>query len=100
MHTYIHARTHTHAHARTRTLYILQATISINGVKLGVVTDQFVRTNYSITKHLAITSAAGAGAGTTAATGAGANTVSIRFDTAANGRWMACSGGWDWGSVN
>ena len=56
------------------------ASVSLNGVSLGVVTDQFVRTNFTVT-HLLSDS----------------NTLSVRFNESAHGRWMACSGGWDWG---
>ena len=56
------------------------ASVAINGVHLGVVTDQFVRTNFSVTRLLSDT-----------------NTLSVWFNESAHGRWMACSGGWDWG---
>ena len=48
-----------------------------------MVADQFVRTNYSVTTLLRAP-------GTN-------NTLTVAFNATTAGRWMACSGGWDWG---
>ena len=58
------------------------ATISINGQKLGTAVDQFSRWEYDVTAFLKSTT----------------NTLEIAFDSSisVNGRFMACTGGWDW----
>lgn len=56
------------------------ATVSFNGAVLGKVTDQFVRYNYTVQPT------------------AGKNKLIVTFDeTSTGGRFMACTGGWDWG---
>lgn len=65
------------------------AEIFLNGQSLGVVADQFLRYNFSV-QNLLVTS--------------GNNTLQVTFpahyaiDTA--GRFMACTGGWDWYFTN
>jgi len=54
------------------------ATISANGAKLGEATDQFVKYRFPITLKAN-------------------NTLTVAFDIPTNGRYMACTGGWDWG---
>ena len=64
------------------------ATIRVNGVTVGVVRDQFLR-------YIFVLDAVG----TRLAAGAGANRLDVVFgvgDVAEDGRFMACSGGWDW----
>ena len=66
----------------------MAASLSLNGVPLGHTTNQFLRYTFSL--------AAAAAAGTTLAA---TNTLSVSFDAAdqtTEGRFMACSGGWDW----
>eukprot|EP00040_Diaphanoeca_grandis_P027117 m.153638 g.153638 ORF g.153638 m.153638 type:complete len:1021 (-) comp30841_c4_seq6:84-3146(-) len=60
------------------------ANISLNGHAIGVVTDQFLRYSYDVSDKLVV-------AGQT-------NTLTLVFDLNifVNGRFMACSGGWDW----
>ena len=56
---------------------------------LGTVTDQFLRYNFSVGELLH-----GSGDGSAGAN----NTLEVEFDgTDTNGRYMACTGGWDWG---
>eukprot|EP01065_Artemidia_motanka_P025528 TRINITY_DN30520_c0_g1_i1.p1 TRINITY_DN30520_c0_g1~~TRINITY_DN30520_c0_g1_i1.p1 ORF type:complete len:912 (+),score=270.91 TRINITY_DN30520_c0_g1_i1:48-2783(+) len=59
------------------------ATVSVNGKVLGTVTDQFLR--YTFPLPASLLQAAG-------------NTVVVAFskDIKCEGRWMACTGGWDW----
>ena len=59
------------------------ATISLNGHFLGNVSSQFVRTHYDVSDLLAAD---------------GANTLNVTFHWGVNvnGRFMACTGGWDW----
>jgi len=58
------------------------ATVSLNGHTLGKMTDQFVRYNFSVTHLLEDDH----------------NEVKVSFDdTPTEGRFMACTGGWDWG---
>ena len=65
------------------------ATVKLNGVVLGTVTDQFLRYNFSVSELLRGTGGGSAGAN---------NTLEVEFDgTDTNGRYMACTGGWDWG---
>jgi beta-mannosidase len=67
------------------------ATVSLNGVVLGTVTDQFLRYNFTITDLLLRDGASGGH-------GSGNNTLAVAFDgTLTGGRYMACTGGWDWG---
>jgi beta-galactosidase/beta-glucuronidase len=60
------------------------ADLSLNGQKLGTVKDQFLRYSYDVSNKLV-------GAGKT-------NRLTLVFDLDifVNGRFMACSGGWDW----
>lgn len=61
------------------------AEIFLNGQSLGIVNDQFLRYNFSV-QNLLVSS--------------GNNTLQVTFpanyaiDT--DGRFMACTGGWDW----
>jgi len=59
------------------------ATVSLNGKVLGTITDQFLRVKYNVVNELML--------GKT-------NTLALVFDLDifVNGRFMACSGGWDW----
>ena len=62
------------------------AHISLNGIRLGNTTNQFVRYVFPV-------SAADLTFGATAS-----NFLEVQFDDniPLEGRWMACSGGWDW----
>ena len=57
------------------------AMIYLNGQVLGQATDQFLRYQYPV-KHLLQLK----------------NTLTVAFDSNIDcgGRWMACTGGWDW----
>jgi beta-mannosidase len=59
------------------------ANVSLNGHAVGLVKDQFLRYSYDVTSALV--------AGKS-------NTLTLVFDLEifVNGRFMACSGGWDW----
>jgi len=62
------------------------ATIELNGISVGIITDQFLRYIFPISEsilHHSLTDT---------------NTLSIIFDPDidTHGRFMACSGGWDW----
>lgn len=58
------------------------ATVQLNGKKLGDVTDQFLRYTFDISESIID----------------GDNTLEVIFDPAMKvaGRFMACTGGWDW----
>jgi hypothetical protein len=64
------------------------ATVRVNGHVLGVLRDQFLRYSFTLdTKKMGLLA------------GAGANRLDITFgvgDVAEDGRFMACTGGWDW----
>eukprot|EP01059_Diplonema_ambulator_P005508 TRINITY_DN1525_c1_g1_i1.p1 TRINITY_DN1525_c1_g1~~TRINITY_DN1525_c1_g1_i1.p1 ORF type:complete len:931 (+),score=264.77 TRINITY_DN1525_c1_g1_i1:382-2793(+) len=63
----------------------MSAGIYVNGVKIGQALDQFVRYEYIISNHVT----------------AGTNTISVKFDNGElDGRWMACTGGWDWAAYS
>jgi len=67
----------------------MSSSVSINGVSVGKTTNQFLRYTFS----LAQAQAAGA------KLGADANQLTVSFDSAdqtTEGRFSACSGGWDW----
>ena len=66
------------------------ANIYVNGVQLGTATDQFLRYSFPLVASGALLDN-GAGASTK-------HTLTVSFDPAINtdGRFMACSGGWDW----
>ena len=58
------------------------ASISLNGQVLGQANDQFLRYRFEVPAQLLV---------------AGANTLTVKFDGIdCDGRWMACTGGWDW----
>ena len=61
------------------------ATVLVNGAAVGTIADQFQRHVFPVGKLLNV----GAGA---------SNTLSVVFDPMADvgGRYMACTGGWDW----
>jgi len=63
------------------------ATVRVNGRTVGVVRDQFLRYSFALDP---------AQVGLRA--GAGANVLDVTFaqDVAEDGRFMACTGGWDW----
>lgn len=65
----------------------MAANIALNGVELGIANDQFLRYTFSLTPG-----ALGS------PLRAGANRLTVTFDPAADtdGRFMACTGGWDW----
>jgi hypothetical protein len=65
------------------------ATIKLNGKKIGEATDQFVKYNFSIAEGLL---AQVDRQGTLQD-----STLEVVFDLPTNGRFAACSGGWDWG---
>eukprot|EP00730_Choanoeca_flexa_P008569 TRINITY_DN12506_c0_g2_i18.p1 TRINITY_DN12506_c0_g2~~TRINITY_DN12506_c0_g2_i18.p1 ORF type:complete len:975 (+),score=156.28 TRINITY_DN12506_c0_g2_i18:81-2927(+) len=58
------------------------ANITLNGHFVGLAVDQFLRYQYDVTKMLL----------------AGTNELSVTFDfdVQVDGRFMACTGGWDW----
>ena len=59
------------------------ATVTLNGKSIGPqITDQFLRYTFDIGQVVRASS----------------NTLSVAFDASIDceGRWMACSGGWDW----
>ena len=64
------------------------ANISVNGVKLGEAVDQFLRYSFPLAASGAL--AAGSEMST--------HTLTVSFDSSAciGGRFMACTGGWDW----
>ena len=64
------------------------ARISLNGKYIGTANDQFLRYSFPVDSAALLTSEK-AGA---------AQTLSVTFDTSIDcgGRWMACTGGWDW----
>jgi hypothetical protein len=62
----------------------MAATVSVNGAVVGHATNQFLRYSFPLAPGMLR---------------AGANTISVAFDPAdqtTEGRFMACSGGWDW----
>jgi hypothetical protein len=61
------------------------ATVKVNGEVVGIAADQFLRYTFAIKPALL-------------RSGVGANTVEVVFDKSVScgGRWMACTGGWDW----
>jgi beta-mannosidase len=74
----------------------MSSSISINGAKIGHTTNQFLRYSFSLSAaHRSLNN-------TLLFTGTGAtdNTISITFDLlndqTTEGRFMACSAGWDW----
>ena len=65
----------------------MAADISLNGQHLGAITNQFVRTKFDVS---------------TSIMKSGTNSLSVTFTTMKDprnneGRFMGCSGGWDWG---
>lgn len=54
------------------------ATVSVNGQHLGVVKDQFLRYSFPLTVE------------------SGTLTLTFSPDIDCEGRFMACTGGWDW----
>lgn len=60
------------------------ANISLNGHALGTVADQYLRVHYDVTAQLAK-----AGESNTL-------TVAFPWGVGVDGRFMACTGGWDW----
>jgi hypothetical protein len=63
------------------------ATVSLGGKKLGVATDQFLRYNYSVGDILR----------TMGSSAAPQLEVKFNEGVSTDGRFMACTGGWDWG---
>ena len=61
------------------------ANVKLNGKVVGQTTDQFLRYEFPLD-------------GTLLKAGVGANTLTVEFDPSIDcqGRWMACTGGWDW----
>ena len=80
------------------------ARISVDGTDLGTAVDQFLRYTYDVTalvSRAASCGGGGRGEGATAAGGAAtarALQLSVSFDPAihVDGRFTACTGGWDW----
>jgi hypothetical protein len=65
------------------------ATVRVNDAVVGVFTDQFLRYTFDLS----------AAEGLTLLAGEGANVIDVTFgvdDIAEDGRFMACTGGWDW----
>ena len=78
-----------HSAASSETLLVFDgikmgANITLNGKLLGTATDQFLRYAFPLQA--------------TGSLRAGSNTISVAFDPSiqTNGRFMACTGGWDW----
>jgi beta-mannosidase len=78
---------------KTRRTYLLVfegvkmgAHVDLNGVQLGVIRNQFVRTIFRLPQH-ALERSYG-----------GVSSLKVAFDPTIDtrGRFMACSGGWDW----
>jgi beta-mannosidase len=66
----------------------MPSSVAVNGVAVGTTSNQFLRYEFSL-----------AAAAATGAKLAAANTLTVTFDPAVQtteGRFMACSGGWDW----
>jgi beta-mannosidase len=66
----------------------MSSSMTLNGVPLGKTTNQFLRYTFSL-----------AAANTAGAKVAGTNTLTVSFDSSdqtTEGRFAACSGGWDW----
>ena len=63
------------------------ARISVNGIDVGIATDQFLRYSFDLVAHIHNLRAAPL-----------INTVDVVFDPTipVDGRFMACTGGWDW----
>ena len=58
--------------------------VSVNGVTVGTTSDQYLRYTFSLKGASLVV---------------GGNALAVTFDPAnqtTEGRWMACSGGWDW----
>lgn len=72
------------------------ASIVLNGHLLGNVTDQFLRVSYPVQSLLLRNGGGGGGGGGTDV--APENVLEVVFDRSigTHGRFMACSGGWDW----
>ena len=72
------------------------ATIAVNGVVLGNVTDQFLRFKFSLDSSVLSRESAMDTAGRHLALSS--HELSVTFDPtiSTDGRFMACSGGWDW----
>jgi len=64
-------------------VHVQGANVSVNGKMLGQVNDQFLRYVYDLPAGLLQ---------------AADNTVTVSFDKGigTDGRFMACTGGWDW----
>jgi len=62
------------------------ATIRVNGHFVGNTTDQFLRYYFPLDSNILHTDASGE------------NNLTVTFDSTiqCDGRWMACTGGWDW----
>ena len=71
------------------------ARVLVNGILLGTTTDQFLRYTFALNASVLIDHSSNTVG--TAVTGA-THTLELVFDPAisCNGRWMACTGGWDW----
>ena len=63
------------------------ASVAVNGVPLGVASDQFLRYEFALQPQTHRLRA-----------GAHANRLTLAFDPSIDcgGRFMACTGGWDW----
>lgn len=61
------------------------ARVIVNGQQIGEVADQFLRYTFPLNMNLL-------------REGSNANTLELVFDKSVScgGRWMACTGGWDW----
>jgi hypothetical protein len=69
------------------------ATVRVNGHKIGELADQFLRYTFTLDSEVLDLLPASVSAG------AGANRLDVTFgleDVAEDGRFMACTGGWDW----
>lgn len=64
----------------------MSSSVYVNGVSVGNTTNQYLRYSLSIKDSLKV----------------GENLLSVTFDPivqTTEGRWMACTGGWDWAGV-
>jgi beta-mannosidase len=62
------------------------ATVSLNGKTLGTITDQFLRHTFDVGQLMVRQSSSSS------------NVLAVSFKSSIDcgGRWMACTGGWDW----
>ena len=98
------------SHRRIPLCRVAGANISLNGKFLGTANDQFLRFAFPVTPShlpapvsptLSSDRERSFGSGRELSVGpqdGGAHELTVAFDTSIDcgGRWMACTGGWDW----